>query len=112
MTERFLNEVSHLIDIEGGFVDHPSDTGGATKYGISLAFYRSIKPYATAEDIRRLTKEDARNLYFQHFWKPGRCDSLPEGIGEAHFTNLVNMRPNEAAKILQRAINRTGRTQI
>lgn len=61
-----------IIDREGGFVDHPADRGGPTKYGVTmatLAAYRK-KP-VTRQDIIDLTIEEAasvfRNMYLEPF---------------------------------------------
>ena len=105
-TPRFEKAFDELLGIEGGYNNIAEDRGGATKYGISLRFLRSRYPDATEADIRALPIEAARALYFDHFWKPSRAESLPAGVGEAHFTNYVNMSPTNATLILQRAINR------
>lgn len=34
----FEDFVKVILKHEGGYVDHPNDPGGATKYGISLRF--------------------------------------------------------------------------
>ena len=47
--------------IEGGYVNDPNDPGGETKYGISKRSYPSV-------DIRNLTKEQAKSIYFRDFW--------------------------------------------
>ena len=49
-----------LIGHEGGFVDHPSDPGGATKYGISKRSY-------PGEDIPGLTLDRAKTIYRRDF---------------------------------------------
>lgn len=62
-----------IIDREGGFVDHPSDRGGPTKYGITmptLAAYR--KQEVTWEDIYDLTLEEACNVYRNMYLEPFR----------------------------------------
>jgi len=60
--------IGRLIDREGGFVDHPSDAGGATKFGITLATLRQWrgKP-VTADDVRQLDKIEATAIYRSRF---------------------------------------------
>jgi len=48
---------------EGGYVDDSDDLGGETNYGI-------CKRYFPDEDIKNLTKERAKELYFGHYWQP------------------------------------------
>lgn len=109
MTERFKKATADLIGVERGYNDVEADHGGATKYGISLAWYRrAVDPHATKDTIRALTPERAESLYWTYFWIPSRAAELPEHIGEAHFINYVNMDPRDAGRVLQRAISRAG----
>lgn len=39
---RFLKAFEKIIYHEGGYVNHPSDPGGATKYGISKHSYPNL----------------------------------------------------------------------
>lgn len=66
-----MNDViDRVIEREGGFVDHPDDRGGPTKYGITQ---RTLSAYlgrqAAAADIRALTRETARDIYWNRFVK-------------------------------------------
>ena len=48
---------------EGGYNWDKDDLGGETKYGI-------CKRYFPGEDIRNLTHERAKELYYEKYWKP------------------------------------------
>lgn len=61
MTDHFPRAVAILIDIEGGYVNHPDDPGGETKYGISKRSYPN-------ENIADLTVERASAIYRRDFW--------------------------------------------
>lgn len=52
--------IANVIKREGGYVDHPKDPGGRTKYGISQRSYPD-------EDIRGLTLERASEIYRRDF---------------------------------------------
>ena len=63
---------------EGGFVDHPSDIGGATNRGVTQATYnqwRSARGLPT-RSVRELTDEECKQIYSQFYWAPveGRTD--------------------------------------
>lgn len=65
---RALNEI---IRREGGYVDHPDDRGGPTKYGITmrtLAEWRG-KPQ-TDHDVGELTENEARQIYEARYIQP------------------------------------------
>ncbi len=95
---------------EGGLVDHPSDPGGITKWGISLRFLRAIKidingdGVIDGKDIRSLTEDQVTMLYRHHFWSKCLCDFLPTGIDLAVFDCGVNQGPTRAKKLLQKAL--------
>ncbi|MFN3749239.1 MAG: glycoside hydrolase family 108 protein [Sphingorhabdus sp.] len=121
-SKRFAQAVEHVLKIEGGFVDHPNDPGGATKYGISLRFLKAegkidMDGDGIADfdldfdgdidgiDIRNLTLQDARVLYHRCFWQAAQCDALPPPVGEMVFDQAINGGLHAARKMLQHAIN-------
>lgn len=56
--------VDRILSHEGGFIDHPADKGGATKYGITRATLAKWRGRTvTTEDVRELTVEEARAIY-------------------------------------------------
>ena len=52
---------NELMLHEGGYVNHPDDPGGETKYGI-------CKKYNPEIDIKNITLEYAKNYYYKNFW--------------------------------------------
>ena len=105
-----------LIELEGDFIDHPDDPGGATNLGISLRWLKSTGDYDLGdidgdgdidyEDIRKMTIVDARKLYKKHWWDKYRYDTLPDqAIANKILDMAVNMGALQAHKLMQRAIN-------
>jgi lysozyme family protein len=63
--------IDDIIRREGGFVNHPNDRGGPTKYGITLSTLRQVRnPYVTANDIKSLTEGEARAIYRDLYLRP------------------------------------------
>lgn len=89
-----------LLGHEGGFVDHPTDPGGRTKYGISQRAY-------PGEDIPDLTVERAKFLYRRDYWGPAGCDAVPDAVKFDLFDMAVNSGVRTAIKMLQRAVSET-----
>ncbi len=90
-----------LLKHEGGYSDHPSDPGGPTNFGITLADVRRyVKPDATAQDVRGLTLAQAKAIYRTRYWDILRCDELPRGLDYAAFDYGVNSGPSRAARVL------------
>jgi len=61
MDTGFQYAVNLILELEGGYVDHPSDPGGATKYGISQRSYPKV-------DIKNLTRQQATEIYKRDYW--------------------------------------------
>ena len=95
--------ITIILEKEGGYVDHPSDPGGATNMGIT---FNTLKEWRGADiskqDVKDLTVEEARNIYEANYWKPLSCDSLPSGVDLVAFDFGVNAGPSRSAKLLQR----------
>lgn len=52
-----------IVSVEGGYVHHPSDPGGETKYGISKRAYPDV-------DIINLTEGEAMQIYVNDYVNP------------------------------------------
>jgi lysozyme family protein len=92
-----------LLAHEGGYSNHPSDPGGPTKFGITLAVYRqAVKPRATVADVKAMTVDEAKAIYRFRYWDAQRCDELPSGVDYAVFDYGVNSGIGRSVKALQR----------
>lgn len=106
-------QLADTFDTEGGYVDDPDDPGGATNHGISLRFLRGLGDPELdldgdgdldADDVRALTRDDAAELIYAHFWQGYRYADLPTEIGAKVFDLGVNMGPRPIGRCLQRAV--------
>lgn len=86
----------------GKFTDDPDDAGGATRWGITLNVYREFYPNATVNDIRNLTLQAARLIYFRKYWMP-LYEKLDQRVADKIFDTAVNQGPSEAHKEAQRS---------
>ena len=104
--EALLDE---LIDREGGYVNHPADRGGATRYGITEAVARA---HGYGGAIRALPLAEARAIYRRIYWLRPRFDRIAERsprVAAELFDTGVNMGPAVAATFLQRALTALNR---
>ena len=92
-----------IIKREGGFVNDPDDPGGATKYGITIHTLRTLRGQATIEDIRKLTLEQAAEIYQEHYFYAPKIDRLPVPLQASVYDMQVNAGRN-AVKLLQRLL--------
>ena len=93
----FQHAVAFVLAKEGGYVQHPSDPGGETNFGISKRAY----PH---EDIANLTKQRAALLYHRDYWRAVRSHELPTGIALAVFDGAVQHGTVTAARLLQEVL--------
>jgi len=104
MQSNFETALAHVLDFEGGYSDHPSDPGGATKYGITHITLREFRGRpVTKDDVRRLTKAEAARIYRSRYWEAASCPVLPPGIDLAMFDCAVNQGVGRARRFLQQA---------
>ncbi len=94
-----------LFAHEGGYVDHPDDPGGATNLGITigtLSAWRGRR--VTKDEVRRLTREEATQIYKAQYWDSVKGDDLPAGVDYCVYDYSVNSGPGRAARELQRVV--------
>lgn len=106
----FDKAMAYLSALEGGYVNDPDDRGGATKFGVSLNFYKhNIDKYADEQDIRALTREDAENIYREWFWYPSGVEALDsKDLASRVFALVVHAGIKPAIRVLQKAVNQSG----
>lgn len=81
-----------------GFSDDPFDNGGVTKFGVAQNSHPNV-------DVKKMTWEQAKEIYKKDYWAAGKCDQLPELIAVLHFDLCVNSGVRQANMILQKALN-------
>jgi lysozyme family protein len=104
-TQTIAKAMPHVFKVEGGYVDHPRDPGGATNLGVTLATLRAWrkKPVSKA-DVKALSHEEATAIYKYQYWDKVAGDSLPAGLDYAMFDFGINSGPSRAVKFLQRIL--------
>ena len=106
MKTTFDEIIEEVLEAEGGFVNDPDDKGGATNFGVAQQSYSNLlgSP-ASVDDVRNMTREEAKECYKKDFWIPAKVDRLPDNLKHLYFDMVVNMGRRNAGKILQQAVN-------
>lgn len=97
--------IDGIIGVEGGYVNHPSDRGGPTKWGITQ---NTARAYGYTGDMKDLPRATAKDIYLKQYWvEPGfdRIATLSQDIAVELCDTGVNMGPRVASKFFQRWIN-------
>ena len=104
--------IDELIEREGGYVNHPADRGGPTRFGITEAVARA---HGYAGAMAELPREEAAAIYRRLYWLRPRFDEVAKRaprVAAELFDTGANMGPAVAATFLQRALtalNRNGK---
>lgn len=97
--------IDAILNKEKGFVDHPSDRGGPTNWGITQAVARAN---GYEGDMRLMPESFARQVYLKRYITEPAFDqvhALSEKIGNELIDTGVNMGPPVASMMLQRWLN-------
>jgi lysozyme family protein len=63
---------------------------------------------ATIDDVKRLDKETAKEIYIKNYLSGPRIDTLPDDIVPQVFDISINSGPRTAIKIVQKTVNLAG----
>lgn len=98
--------IADIVRREGGFVNHPNDAGGATKYGITigtLASWRGVP--VSVDDVANLTVEEASAIYEKRYLKEPGLDLITDPELKALLVDFgVLSGPRRAVQGLQKAL--------
>ena len=108
----FVAAVDKVLKHEGFFSDDPDDPGGATKYGVSLRWLRTLGGLGDfdgdgdvdRDDVWAMTEAEAVRLYYERWWVQEGYNSIPGIAGPKVFDLAINMGPRPANRILQRSV--------
>jgi lysozyme family protein len=99
-TVNFDEAFDRLMGHEGGYVNHPSDPGGETNWGITK---RVAMAFGWVGDMRYLTRETAKQIAYQQYWLAAQCDKLAGPLAFQMLDAAFNHGIGNATRFLQRA---------
>lgn len=101
----FEEAFAYLLQWEGDLADDPKDRGGITKYGISFFFLSSQMTGVTHDYVRKLTLDQAKKIYLEHFWYKAPFQNIAcQETCNYIFDMAVNLGLSQATKCVQRAL--------
>lgn len=98
--------IPFVLHYEGGFVNDPKDSGGATNKGITLNTFRSVYGRTkSVEDLKKLTNEQWRHIFKTLYWDKCKADMInDQSIANMLVDFAVNSGVTRAVKKIQKIV--------
>lgn len=118
MRTAFEEGFDFVIGNEGRtYTNDPFDSGGPTKFGVTLKAYSSFMGYDVGQAvIENLTEEQANNFYMKRYWLPLGCQRIAfengRGCAIAIFDCGVLYGVGTTALLAQEALSGLGRPLV
>jgi lysozyme family protein len=102
----FERSLPFVLRWEGGYVNHPSDPGGATNRGVTQKVYDTWRggQALPLRDVREIDEAEVHAIYGSGYWLPPHCHRLPEPLDLVQFDTAVNMGVGRAVRFLQTTV--------
>ena len=97
-----------ILKWEGGFVNDPNDSGGATNKGVTLSTFRRYKgESATVDELKAITDGDWDAIFKTMYWDKCRADNIASQAVANLIVDWYWMSGTNAIKYVQRLIGTT-----
>lgn len=88
----FDSAFEHILEVEGGYSNHPDDRGNETNMGVTigqLSKWRGKK--VSADDVKNLTEDEAKLIYKAYYWDKWQLDKVvSDKVALVLFDQCVN----------------------
>jgi len=104
--DNYAKSLKVVLQFEGGYVNHPSDPGGATNKGVTFKVYDKWRRDhgLPTRSVREITDDEVSAIYRQGYWQATRCDELTWPTCMLQFDTAVNMGPGRATRFLRQSL--------
>lgn len=102
-SSKFNRFFTDLLEREGNFAVLD---GMPTNLGIEQGTYDAYRKQQNLPPVpvQNITYGDAKDFYYEAFWKPNQYEDLPDNVSYIVADNAVNAGPSTANKILQKSV--------
>ena len=107
--QQIKDMINSIIRAEGGYVNHPNDHGGPTKYGITIGTLGKWRArVCTEEDVRQLQQNEAYEIYYADYYQRSNIDNMPVEYQPFILDCVINHGIKGGVKLLQRELLEQG----
>lgn len=89
-----------LMGHEGGYVNHPSDPGGETMWGVTA---RVARANGYSGEMKDLSRDMAKQITRTAYWDRAQCDRLPAALAYQVMDAAYNHGVGQSIRFVQRA---------
>lgn len=91
---------------EGGYVNHPSDYGGATNKGVIQRVYDSYRRRKGLQtrSVLYITDDEVTDIYENDYWTPSQSPLMSRALAITQFDTAVNFGVRGAILFLQETL--------
>ncbi len=102
----FSEALPAVLKYEGGFVNDPKDSGGATNQGITQTTYDEwrVSQSLPIRSVQYIHDAEVSTIYKNIFWNTSACHLMPYPLAFCVFDFAVHSGPRRAILILQRVL--------
>jgi lysozyme family protein len=117
MIYNYDSALEFTLKEEGGYVNNPNDSGGATNFGVIQSTYDRFRynKGLASQSVKHITFDEVKQIYL-NFWRSAACDKLfALGYGKTAAVLLdcsINHGPSQAIMFLQRALGFIGPANV
>ena len=101
--KKFRKALDFVLLSEGGYVNHPADSGGETNFGITKAVYDMYRKSKNLpqRSVKNITSEEIEEIYYKKYYQASGADKIAdEVLALIHFDTAVNMGVSRAGSFL------------
>lgn len=108
--DSFDEALKFTLKWEGGYSNHPHDSGGTTNHGITQRTYDEYRSSMgrAQKDVRDITDNEVKNLYLMRYWEASKAEKMCKPLSIAYFDTAVNFGIGNAVMFLQEALGFKG----
>mgnify|MGYP002856268277 CR=1 FL=1 len=101
--ELFKKALSFVLKWEGGYVNNPSDKGGATNKGITQGTYNSwlVSQGKQRKDVKFISPAEVEEIYYKRYWLAAKCNTMSKIFAVICFDTAVNMGVGRVQEFLR-----------
>lgn len=95
-----------MLNLEGKKTDDPRDRGGRTNFGVTQGTYNRWRDSKNLprQDVFKITKDEAMELYKKNFWGIIGGDKLPQKTAMALMSFALTDGPEDSVRLVQRML--------